>query len=178
MNPRLIILEGPDNCGKTTLAKILAAALGAVYWKMTAGQGLTLHSAMELYQRNALDNAAVNIEHGQSVVFDRHWPSDQVYGAVLRDGPSCDRHTMFNWCDQLGAIYIYCTRDNVVAEHEKAQDPDHPYPADQFQSIVDGYEKFFERLRTRTTVFRYHLDSALADDTLIPELIENIKQVP
>lgn len=177
MTPRLIIVEGPDNCGKSTLAQAIALSLGGVYWRMTSGQGLSEHTAMALYQRNALDNAEINIKAGKVVVFDRHWPSDQVYGTVLRGQPSCDSLQMYSRCKQMHTIYINCIRDNAIEEHEQAKDPDHPYDSEVYEAIIKGYEDLFLDLEQSAPVVPYHLDLFIKQPTLLPAFYEGLHKI-
>ena len=177
MKPRLIICEGADNCGKSTLAKKLAEAFHGIYWRLTSGPGLSEHEAMALYQRNALDNAQVNIRLGRVVVLDRHWPSDQVYGPILRGRPSCDGMVMEDLCEQLDAIYIYCYRANAVAEQAKHKDPDHPYEDGVYQRVLDGCEEFFERLRTTQQVVGYPLDNFIDRPEQTRAFIEGLRHL-
>lgn len=158
---KFIILEGPDNCGKTTLAKWLAKELNAVYWKLTCSPALSEHQAMADYQANALDNIKINLNMGRTVVVDRFWPSDRVYGPVFRDHPSLPERYEEE-CRNLNANYIYCTRNNMVAEHAKAKDPAHAYPDEAFAEVVRGYEILFDELSHTDPVFTYNLDTAIS----------------
>lgn len=175
MRPRLIILEGPDNCGKSTLAKYLARELRGVYWRLTSGPGLSEHEAMALYQGNALDNAEINIKNGGIVILDRHWPSDRVYGPLLRGRPSCDCRVMEDRCERLEALYIYCYRSNAVAEHAKSKDPDHPYDDDLYTKVVAGYEEFFTDLQHRQPVIGYYLDNFIGRPEQLKAFLEGLR---
>jgi thymidylate kinase len=177
MKPRLIICEGPDNCGKSTLAKKIARYYNGVYWRLTSGKGLSEHDAMALYQKNALDNAEVNITAGKIVVLDRHWPSDQVYGTILREHPSCAGHAMEQQCEELDAIYIYCYRNNAVTEHAKDKDPDHPYEDDIFASVVAAYDSFMADLQTRQPVIGYYLDNFIDRPEQVDSFIQGLRRL-
>lgn len=181
MIPRLFIVEGPDNCGKSTLAKAIATNLGATYWRMTSGQGLSEHDAMRLYQLNALDNAKINIAAGRSVVFDRHWPSDQVYGAILRGRPSLlptDLRLVELECKSLSVVYISCCRDNAVEEHAKEKDPDHPYDDSVYEQIVERYDELFSELTASgAKVVDYYLDAFIKQESLLPAFLEGLRRI-
>lgn len=177
MIPKLIILEGADNCGKTTLATAIAKYYRAVYWRLTAGPGLCEHQAMSLYQSNALDNAEVNIANGLPVVIDRHWPSDAVYGPVLRDGPSTDLKRMEKRCAKMDAVYIYCYRDNATKEHAKSKDPDHPYADDVYDQVLEGYEELFTDLAQRRTVISYYLNNFIDRPGQMNAFIEGLRHL-
>jgi thymidylate kinase len=178
MKPRLIICEGADNCGKSTLAKAIANNLNGVYWRLTSGPGLSEHDAMALYQRNALDNAAVNIDLGRTVVLDRHWPSDQVYGTILRGRPSTDALLMEENCDSFDPIYIHCYRYNAVEEHAKCKDPDHPYEDSTYAKVVAAYDRFFDGLGRRQVVVGYPLDNFIDKPGQLDAFIQMIRRIP
>ena len=177
MKPRLIICEGPDNCGKSTLAKKIARHYGGVYWRLTSGPGLNEHAAMALYQKNALDNAEVNITAGKVVVLDRHWPSDQVYGSILRGHPSCAGHVMEQQCEELDAIYIYTHRHNAVEEHAKTKDPDHPYDDSVFAQVVKTYDVFMADLQQRQPVIGYYLDNFIGRPEQLDAFIQGLRKL-
>lgn len=84
----LIILEGPDGAGKSTLAARLGTELGARVVHLGPFKGLTniAHLYVEAMQP-ALDGY-------QPVVLDRSWLSEPIYGAVHRGGR-----------DRVGPVY-------------------------------------------------------------------------
>lgn len=93
MRGRLIVVEGMDGCGKSTLCHSLASALDAA-WLSTpmAGQGELRMAAERAYGYSADARAAYYAsavlaaadaftaarERGQDVVVDRWWPSTQI----------------------------------------------------------------------------------------------------
>lgn len=146
MTFELVVVEGPDCSGKTTLAKEIAASTGAVYFHCTYTEPLGL--AMRDYQHNVLENALLGIERGEKWVIDRLWPSEVVYSKIFRTHMHPDAikmaeelHAMVTSVD---SIYIYCCDSEVVARHETMQDPEHPYPRDKFNALVDAYDAWYE----------------------------------
>jgi hypothetical protein len=79
MTPNLIILEGPDGAGKSTLA----AALGARLGREVRHHGPYLGEA-EIAARYFADVA--DVLGGMPLIVDRSWPSEPIYGAVHRGG--------------------------------------------------------------------------------------------
>jgi len=79
----IIILEGPDGAGKTTLAEFLKKEYGAYVMHSTWSPELEadMEKYMEITTRMALE-----ISQNQLVVLDRHWLSELVYSDVFRGG--------------------------------------------------------------------------------------------
>lgn len=101
----MIILEGPDNAGKTTLGERLATALGATF----------IHSERppkESSDNDLIEHAVLQVEP-RRIIMDRNYlVSELVYGTVLRGGPALgrERHLkLMNDMLELGHILIiYC----------------------------------------------------------------------
>lgn len=77
----LIIIDGPDATGKTTLAKYICETYQGEYIHL----GYEAPGDMEAYQTTAL-TVAVERSKDKLVVIDRFWTSEQIYGRVKRDG--------------------------------------------------------------------------------------------
>lgn len=85
----IIILDGPDGCGKTTLAKHLEEKYGAYYMHLTWSE--KLNERMFDYMAEALLHAE-RIAKNKLVVIDRHMLSELVYATVYRDGSVLKPH--------------------------------------------------------------------------------------
>lgn len=141
--PKLIIVEGADCNGKSTLSRALARTLDAVYWHFTSSK--TLAPANRDYMVNGLENARENLDNGSFVVFDRFWPSERCYGPVLR-GPLYDVAAVLE-IEKLTAefdpIYILCKDidglESAVKRHNENQDADHPYREHVYGQIYGNY---------------------------------------
>jgi len=116
LSPGILVLEGADASGKTTLAKWLVRHRAARYlhlgpyrdvWKWHLGA----------YVHTQKLAAAGNL-----VVVDRHWPSECIYGEVYRGGsayPVSARVFDRLWL-RSAAIYVWCVPSDVrrqVREH-------------------------------------------------------------
>lgn len=148
--PKLIILEGADNCGKSTLGRTIAKHCGGVYLHAT-GKG-RLPMAMKEYHSNLLDIAEENIRLDHTVVIDRHWPSEYIYGNIFR--PLTKDHEYD--CDEmhkrilsLGGIYVYVSSKSAVTRHAANKDPEHPYADVAYQNVVDSYVEWYSRMLQR-----------------------------
>ena len=101
----IFVLEGPDNGGKSTLAKALARQCGAEI----------IHSIYRFRGRmNAYHLAqfrkALRTAQNRPVVMDRWWPSEVAYGNTYRDG--CEYADTLPFFQQLAhdywVSYTYC----------------------------------------------------------------------
>jgi hypothetical protein len=164
LDPQLIIIEGPDQCGKTTLGLHLAKQFRGFYYHATCTKALV--GAMVDYHRNILDNAETNIKNGVTVILDRYWLSEQVYSRVLRpeigpygnDAASYDE--MVNRCSKLNAVTICCLSGGAHSRHSLFRDHTHPYTDDQFGAIYREYAGMFTMLMgTRKDMLLYDLET-------------------
>ena len=94
-----MVLEGPDNGGKSTLAKRLQRNCGAVI----------IHSTYRfkgsMYQYHVAQfRKALKVAQSKPVVMDRWWPSEVAYGNTYRDG--CEYEEMLPYLQQLGKDYL------------------------------------------------------------------------
>lgn len=77
----IIVLEGPDCAGKTTLAKrILELDSTAKYIHMT----YRFKTRMSTYHIAAIHRAIQYVTLGRNVVIDRWWPSAEIYAQTTR----------------------------------------------------------------------------------------------
>lgn len=106
----IIILEGPDGCGKTTLAKHLCKTFKLDY--KHEGPPSTNKSAYDHYS-DLLEDA-----HGKRVIFDRFALGELVYGPILRGISRLDAN---DWAlmkcrmADVDAIQIACVAPYEVA---------------------------------------------------------------
>ena len=110
--PKLIILEGPDSTGKSSLAKFLARKLDACYHHASGHR--SLYEAMFEHHKNIVQATKVNLENGHNVVLDRHWPSELVYGGLFRVRYQAyyDFNKMLELLEPLDPQYAFCTSEN------------------------------------------------------------------
>ena len=83
----IIIVEGPDCSGKTTLSRYLSVEFNrrgnrSVYFHCAGNK--ELFPAMSAFQQCVLDNAKWNKSNGSIVIIDRHWPSEYIYRPIFR----------------------------------------------------------------------------------------------
>lgn len=101
----IIIIEGPDGSGKTTLAEKLSKQTG--YPVVHRSQPKSEEEKLQML-REYVDA----IDAGKNVIFDRCWYSEMAYGPVMRDESVITYPEMYLLEEKLarhGALIIYCT---------------------------------------------------------------------
>lgn len=135
----IIILEGPDCGGKSTLAATLADKYG--YFVQHLSYNKSMDVKKEHYQ-------ALNFALGrksQNTVLDRHAISELVYSTVFRNGPSYDIFEMFQKYVLHNVVVVYCNPGKEVMLEEFAKRKSE----EMFESnseIIDAYEIVMDRL--------------------------------
>lgn len=172
-NPRLVILEGADGVGKSTLGRHLAKQYDGFYFHATATKSLI--PAMRDYQQNLLENVQENVAAGRTVVLDRFWPSELVYGTVFRpENPYGFSYTeLEDACSKLGAIYICCFSSTAIERHKIVKDAKHPYDDSSFAKVYALYEEFWSNKRGSDEYMRYDLETWHDNMTDFGRLITN-----
>ena len=100
----IIIIEGPDGSGKTTLANKIKDQTGYILLHRSHETDAGAASLFEEY--------AQVIKAGKNCIMDRSWYSEMVYGPVMRDGSDISFHQMYELERLLaknGALVIHCT---------------------------------------------------------------------
>lgn len=149
---KLIIVEGPDCSGKTTLARYIATTSKGVVVHMDCNKAL--QTVMPEYQKAVIDGIAANIFDGDQrcLVLDRCWPSEWVYAGLLR--PHFFNRFPFDEfrirLNRLNAHYIYCTdSDELLLERHKSHGEHHggdDIDEEQYLKIVHRYEEWYQRV--------------------------------
>ena len=101
----IIILEGPDGAGKTTLAEKLKQQTGYTYLRRAQPK-------TEEDKKRMMEEYIQVIKSGKNCIFDRCWYSELIYGPIMRDASVITYPQMYQ-LERLiaknGAILIYCT---------------------------------------------------------------------
>jgi len=106
----LIILDGPDGAGKTTLAQYYVKKHGAIYMHLT----YRFKDNMFAYHTAMLLKACKLVDQGHLVIIDRLWMSELVYAKVFRNGSKWP--FMSRFLDRIilkySGIYVMCVPES------------------------------------------------------------------
>ena len=136
----IIIIEGPDGSGKTTLANQLSKQTGYKIIHRTQPKTEEEKAIM-------MDEYLQTIRAGKNMIFDRCWYSEMVYGPVMRDTSVISYPQMYDLERRLikaGALIIYCTGAKSTL-WARCQERGEDYIVDRatFDSICDGFDALF-----------------------------------
>jgi thymidylate kinase len=161
----IIVLDGPDACGKTTLQQAFVEQAGAIPIHLTypAPNGLSMFE----YQTREMVNA-IKLSDANLVIVDRHWISEKLYAKVFRDGspwPLMGQMMHYILLKQA-ALYILCLPHTIpltLKRHNENIDQKHPYPDDKFTELLNEYLDFWEERAYNFFFMRYRIEFEGAD---------------
>lgn len=156
MNP-IIVLEGPDGVGKTTLAKKLVEWTGGHYMHLT----YRFKNSMFNYHTAAIEQA-MKRSRTQWVILDRWWPSETTYANAFRGGSRwplggrlLDRVGL-----KQGVTYVMCmpTDDEEYFKRFERLRNSGREMYDSMNKVLVEYRKMREYLGVRFDVWDYHIE--------------------
>jgi thymidylate kinase len=134
----IIILEGPDGSGKTTLAQQISRQTGY----------LLLHRSQpksEEDKKRMMDEYIQVIKANKNCIMDRSWYSEMVYGPVMRDDSVITYPQMYELERMLsknGALLIYCTApESVLWKRCLRRGEDYITKHEDFSQICKGFDE-------------------------------------
>lgn len=134
----IIIIEGPDGSGKTTLAEKISRMTG---WPI---EHRSKPNTPEEKARMMGEYLRV-VRLGKNIIFDRCWYSEMVYGKTMRDRSYIDYPQMYELekrALQHGALLIYCTGPKAALWKRATQrGEDYITSREKFDAICDEYDK-------------------------------------
>ena len=167
----VILFEGPDGVGKTSIAKGLSEAIGIPYFKMNTEHDNwrkgKFQEALE-FDQTYLSQFLKQV--GCSVIIDRAWPSEWVYSRVFKRDTN---HNLLMELDlqfaELGTRIILPWRQDYSKNRE-----DELVPKDKLKEIHDMYFNFMRW--TKCEVISVNVDYYKDDlkrelDYIIPHLM-------
>lgn len=156
---RLVLIEGPDCAGKTTLLETLIGEnderIHNGVYPSQAEALLAYKNQYYYYDLNLSDD-----EKGNLFIDRAHW-SEEVYGSVLRDKGVSDK----DWKEQEDLVnkahgfVILCLPPKDLATtrwaERNANNEEFVTKADQYDKIYDGYNEIIGRALTNVFVYDY-----------------------
>lgn len=133
----IIIIEGPDGSGKTTLAEKLS--------KQT-GYPVVHHSypKTDEEKRMMLSYYLDTIETGKNMIIDRCWYSEMVYGEAIRGSSAISFPEMYLLETKLakhGALIIHCTdKPKTLWRRATKRGEDYVVDYETFERICTGFD--------------------------------------
>jgi thymidylate kinase len=142
----IIILDGPDACGKTTLQERIVETYVADKIHLTYPAPDNYKDMFEYQLLELLK--AIEMSKSNLVVIDRHWISEMIYAKVFRGGSPWPYmpYVMDALCRFNGVLYILCLPGSIeeaVQRHRDNIDPAHPYDDDKFRELLTEYNDFY-----------------------------------
>lgn len=132
----VIIIEGPDGSGKTTLANQLA--------KQNKCPIIHKCQPKSAEKKRMIQEYVDTIKSNKNVIFDRCWYSEMVYGPIMRDASVIDFYDMYELERLLaksGAIIIYATGSKTALwQRCQSRGEDYITTRDTFNAICDGFD--------------------------------------
>ena len=133
----LIIIDGPDGSGKTTLAKRLADITGYEYFHFSYPTSPAEKRCMVQKYRDFIKNHP-------NAILDRSWYSEMVYGPIVRGVSHVSRKDMQDLEILLckhGGLIIYCTdKPEVLWQRATKRGEDYITKYETFEAICELFD--------------------------------------
>ena len=133
---KILIFEGPDGVGKTTLINYIKQK-----HKNSFYMHLRVHKNMELWHTETVRLAIKKQMQNKLVLIDRHWPSEQFYSYIRNSGPSYNPKKLYYILKSRGAKYIWCVPEDIarVKENHRINKELRHEEYDNIDSVIDDY---------------------------------------
>lgn len=137
---RIIIVEGPDRCGKTNIGQALASEIHIPYFKMTTeyDNWRKKDGFLNALRFDQTYIAQFLKQTGHSVVMDRNYASEFAYSDVFKR--ETDPKVLLDVDREfakMGAIYVLCLR----RDYGKTQEDD-LVPREKLAALHNKYVEF------------------------------------
>ena len=154
----IVVLEGADCAGKTTLAKYLSKQYGFRHIHLT----YRFKDKMFTYHHAAMELVLKYAEKGP-VVLDRWWPSEVIYADEFRGGSKWPlAHRFF---DRVAIannfVYVWCIpsdREGHRKRFTKMKETGREM-YDHLGGLMDAYSEMYSRYKNRRRHILYDLDT-------------------
>lgn len=113
MSQQVIIFEGADNVGKTTIAQALSVKLQIPYFKNPREHNEVMSGNTAIETRKGMMLMDFLKETGYSAIFDRNYPSEYAYSNALdREVHIEALKEMDDTYASMGALVVYLYKDH------------------------------------------------------------------
>lgn len=149
----IFILEGPDGCGKSTIAKAIQSVTGYPIYHLTYFSDPEKMQAQYDYIENYLKNWLFDNGDGDGIILDRFLLSNKVYQTVFQNGPIVKNYdNLYKLIEEqtyANVTYINCLPDDKerYLEHFKKikEEREELYTdIDKMSQVYDLYKEGFE----------------------------------
>tara|TARA_R100000808_G_scaffold6841_3_gene20166 strand:- start:1829 stop:2380 length:552 start_codon:yes stop_codon:yes gene_type:complete len=162
----IIILEGPDCSGKTTLAKYLLTSLKGDYNYIHNSLDENKNFVWRDLERNIIkkhsslyDSHLKSITKHKNVIVDRLWPSELVYGSLFRSKLEYSIPELRKEIQNYKTLYIGCLPPkHLVEKYHKRRLYSNEEDFNTVSSVYDLYECLFN-LSNEFLIFDYEIES-------------------
>jgi thymidylate kinase len=165
----IIILEGPDGAGKSTLVKQLAQHFGDEMVH-TIHHGPYPNMPPEALCKTFFRSMTPALTFNDTVIMDRSWLSEPIYGAIYRNGDirvDLPRRRMLERVAlSRGGVVIHCQPSFEACANAFMARKDEEYLDDltQLRQVYDEYETL--GLRTELPIVHYDYETDSFDEVL------------
>lgn len=148
----IIIIEGADGAGKTTLANTIQKQTGYMLLHRTQPKTAADKERM-------MSEYVEVIKAGKNCILDRSWYSEMVYGPVMRDASIISYPQMYALERMLakhGAIIIHCTaKESTLWDRCQVRGEDYITKRDTFHKIYEGFNELMHNVPHLIPVVTY-----------------------
>jgi len=141
MNGLIVVVEGLERTGKTTLCKEFEKR-GFVYFKDVNRINKHNHIGLESRLDTTLTFLQNLSENGVNVVVDRLHLSEYAYGRTFRSCSAVNIDYIDNAISKLNSVLILCKIDNEENYKDRMI---LKYPDEKINSLVNEFEYYFEK---------------------------------
>lgn len=170
MKGKIIVLEGPDCSGKSTLANNLISKINGIYIHNTYYKGMDVP-----YEHlHRFDIALQLSKQGINCFIDRMWLSELVYSKIYRDSKTEYKHNDIMFMNSKTDMTIIClpSKQKYINLFEKKKLERNEMFKDNMNRIYDEYDKFllgtseFEKFKINDKYMKYDFMQTNEDDLL------------
>lgn len=147
----IIVIEGADGTGKSTLANSLAKSLGCEVMHRTHITDTPKSTLVDTYRKLLLDYKDKNL------ILDRAWYSEMCYGPVFRGCSHVSVEQMYaleELLHALGGFVIYCHYSKSY-ELSQARGEDYVTSRAAHDAVCELYKSTFKDYKHKTVVLEY-----------------------